>query len=194
MLSSIHPLGERGRRNRWGITVASFAIGATMAGATVGGALGAAGSLFAGVEAGTIVALTGIAALSAGALDLARVAPPGPARQVNEHWIGHYRGWVYGGAFGAQLGAGFVTYVVTWTIYVTFLLEFLSGSVVWGAVIGAVFGLGRSSSLLVAGFVRRPSDLTRFHRAMARLGPPVRAATAVTVAAVGAAVMTGAVL
>src|SRR5205823_341731 len=42
MLASIHPLGERARGRRWGITVSAFIAGAGAAGASAGGLLGLA--------------------------------------------------------------------------------------------------------------------------------------------------------
>ena len=133
MLSSIHPLGERARQNRWGITVAAMTIGSVGAGTTIGLALGAFGSVvvpIAGEPAGLLV--VGAAALAAGAADLARVRVPGPHRQVDETWIGPYRGWVYGGAFGVQLGAGLATYVVTWGVYAMLVAELFAGSAIAG--------------------------------------------------------------
>lgn len=195
MLSSIHPLGERGRNNRWAITVSAFTFGSVLTGASVGGALGYLGELtISGLTEGPALALTGAAAVAAGLLDLMRFEPPGPERQVNEHWIGHYRGWVYGGAFGAQLGLGVLTYVVTWGVYATLLAEILTGSPVLGALVGAVFGIGRSITVIVAGWVRRPSQLTSFHRQIARIGPSVRTVSAGLVGVAGVIAVVGVAL
>ena len=169
MLSSIHPLGERARQNRWVVTVAAMTIGSIGAGATIGLLLGAAGAAiipFAGEPAGLII--VGAAAVAAGLADLRKVRVPGPERQVNETWIGPYRGWVYGGGFGIQLGAGVATFVVTWGVYATFVAELLAGSAMAGAIIGAVFGGGRALLPLAAGWIDRPSRLAAFHAAMAR--------------------------
>jgi hypothetical protein len=192
MLSSIHPLGERARHNRWGLTVASFTVAATLTGAVIGAGLGWTGSVLLG-EADPLALLIGTAtiALVAGLLDLARVGPPGPERQVNEAWIGHYRGWVYGGTFGAQLGTGLVTFVVTWGVFATLGAELLSASPAAGALIGAVFGFGRSLALLLAGRIDRPSRLTTFHRRMAQLGPWVRRGSGATLATLGVVVVIG---
>lgn len=195
MLSSIHPLGERGRRNRWSVTVGAFTLGAGLAGAAVGGVLGAVGDLIFGTGANAFTLLaTGTVAIGAAVLDLSGTRAPSTNRQVNEHWIGHYRGWVYGGAFGAQLGAGFVTYVVTWSVYAVFLMELFSASAIGGAVIGMVFGVGRSLTLLTAIGVRRPSDLSSFHRIMARLGPPVRTTAASMAGVLGVVALVGGLL
>lgn len=182
MLSSIHPLGERSRNNRWWLTITAFTIGSTATGGAVGATLGWIGTPL--PDATWVFAL---AAVAAGALDLAAVKAPGPERQVNERWIGTFRGWVYGLGFGAQLGAGVVTFVVTWGVYSVFVAEVLSGSALGGAVIGATFGLGRSLAPLASVFVDRPSRLTSFHMALARLARPVHVSSAVAVVAVGLA-------
>jgi sulfite exporter TauE/SafE len=185
MLSSIHPLGERARNNRWAVTVGSFLVAAVVAGGALGVALGFLGGVLFGSQASsTLVVATGAVAMAAGLLDLIGPAP-GPRRQVNENWIGQFRGWVYGGAFGAQLGTGFVTYVVTWLVYATLVAELLTTSAWAGALVGGVFGLGRSLALLATAWVDRPSRLTSFHRVMGRIGPATRLATAQLAVAVG---------
>ncbi len=194
MLSSIHPLGERARNNRWGLTVAAFTLGAVVSGATVGLVLGAVGSVLFPVDPSVLVAGTAIVALVAGILDLSGLRPPGPARQVNENWIGAFRGWVYGGGFGVELGLGMLTYVVTWGIYAVFLASVFTTSPLSGALVGATFGLGRSLSLIAAGFVDRPSRLTLFNRRIAQAGPMVRRGTEVTFAILGAVVLAGGLL
>ena len=183
MLSSIHPLGERARNNRWIVTAAAFSIAALGAGALAGAVIAGAGSL---VPEGNWrwVAAAG-AVTGAGILDLSGVNPPGPRRQVNEDWIGAFRGWVYGAGFGAQLGLGAATYVVTWSVWAVAAVAFLSGRATAGAVIGAAFGLGRSVFPLAAGWIDRPSRLTSFNRKMAGWAWPASRALAVTCVVVG---------
>ena len=186
MLSSIHPLGERARNHSWWITVLSFTIGATLAGAGMGALLGLGGQrLLSALDPAILLAITaGVVALG-GLLDLLRVKPWGSRRQVNENWIGHFRGWVYGGAFGVQLGAGIFTYVVTWGVYSTLAAELLTASASLGALVGGIFGVGRSLALILAVRIDRPSRLTSFHRRMSDLGPLVRRSAALTSTAVG---------
>lgn len=187
MLSSIHPLGERARGNRWGVTVGAFTVAATAVGSLVGALLGTVGSFaVSSVRDEVLLMLTAVAALGAGLLDWIGVTTIGPERQVNESWIGHYRGWVYGGSFGAELGTGVMTYIVTWGVFAMFVGEFLSASTVSGAAIGAVFGFGRSVALLLAGQIDRPSSLVAFHERMASLGPQIRVGSAVGTSALGA--------
>src|SRR5204863_3591983 len=66
---------------------------------------------------------------------------PSPTRQVDETWLGRYRGWVYGAGFGLQLGAAFTTIVAGSITYVAFAGALLAGSAAGGALIGGVFGL-----------------------------------------------------
>lgn len=182
MLSSIHPLGERARHNRWELTAAAFAVGSVVTAAAIGGLLGAVGSVIAGAPSQATLQMLGAAVLAAGLLDLAGVPAPGPHRQVNERWIGVYRGWVYGLGFGAQLGAGVATYVVTWAVWVTFAIEVMSGSATAGALIGIAFGAGRTVPVLAGRWIDRPSRLTSFSAAMRRLAVPAfRALAAATI-------------
>lgn len=157
----------------------------------MGGVLGSFGqALAAPLDPSTLLVLTATFAVLAGILDLT-VAPPGPKRQVNETWIGQYRGWVYGGAFGAELGVGVATYIVTWLVFATLLGAMLTTSPIGGALVGGIFGVGRSLALLAAAWVDRPSRLTIFHRVMNRLGPPTRVTTASLAITVGLIAGTG---
>jgi sulfite exporter TauE/SafE len=187
MLSSIHPLGERSRHNSWALTVTFFTVGSVLAGSALGLVLGLLGSIvFDDIGATAALVATSALALLAGVLDVVGVTPPGPSRQVNEHWIGPFRGWVYGGSFGVELGLGFLTYIVTWGVYATYAGALLTASPLAGALVGATFGVGRSLLLLAAGYVDRPSRLTSFNRGLAAAGPVVRrsAATALVLGGV----------
>jgi hypothetical protein len=194
MLSSIHPLGERARQNRWALTVTAFTFGAIISGSLVGLGLGAMGSVVLPLGSSSLLFATAAAAVAAGVLDIARVRAPGPARQVNETWIGAFRGWVYGGAFGLELGFGFLTYVVTWGVFATYLAAMFTVSPASGAAVGATFGLGRSLGLWLAARVDRPSRLTAFNRRLAAAGPVVRRASAAVLAVLGAGLILGGVL
>jgi hypothetical protein len=70
-------------------------------------------------------------------------------RQVDEAWIGRYRGWVVGAGFGAQLGLGVVTIVTSATTYAVVLVCLLTGTPAAGALIGGVFGLVRALPLVL---------------------------------------------
>lgn len=191
MLSSITPLGERGRHSRWGVTVMAFALGSTVAGALFGLAAGALGRALLGRSPGTGAALTLAGALALGlALELgvAGLALPTVRRQVPEEWLRSYRGWVYGLGFGAQLGAGVVTIVVSSAIYATFLACALSGSAKAGALLGAAFGAARALTVLPGAVARDQRGLMRLHTGMLRWAGPARHAG---LAAQGALVLAG---
>jgi hypothetical protein len=185
MLSSIHPLGERARGNRWVVTVSAFTTGAVVGGASIGSLLGAVGA-FVALREDLVLLLLGAGALVAGGLDLLGIRAPGPSRQVNERWIGALRGTVYGFGFGVQLGTGVATFVVTWGIWLLFVAEFLSGSALTGGLVGGMFGLGRAVIPLAAGWIDRPSRLTVFTRTLSVLARPVHVGTAAAVSIIGA--------
>jgi len=185
MLSSIHPLGERARNMRWGLTAGAYILGSIAGGALFGALLGSAGRLVHGV-AGTTPAIAGlslaVAALAGAGLDLGvgGLSIPTIRRQVNEDWLHRYRGWVYGWGFGFQLGLGVVTIVTTATIYVTFAAAFLvgvAGSAVGGAVIGAVFGAARSAPILLVARVSGSEQLRSTHRRLQAAAPVWRVVT-----------------
>src|SRR5438552_349493 len=125
MLGSITPLGERGRGRRWGLTVTAYSLGSVAGGATAGavagalgaalGAVGASGPALPWVAAATVLAGAAIDAAAAALDPPGRL--PGPRRQVNEEWLGRYRGWVTGVGFGFQLGLGVATIVNTAAVY-----------------------------------------------------------------------------
>ena len=183
MLSSITPLGERGRGNRWGTTAAWFVAGATLGGATLGAVLGLAGE---GVERvvplrGRLVAIA-VLALLAVAVDAARRPRllPSWRRQVDERWMDEYRAWVYGLGWGAQLGAGLLTIVSSASTYLVAALAALLGSFPAAVALAATFGLTRGLTLLSARHLTSPAALHAFHQ---RLQPHRRHATAAVLVA-----------
>ena len=172
MLASITPLGERGRRSKWWVTVTAFLIGATAAAAGAGALLGALGAVVLPGRPGigVLVAAIGVAIV----LDGLPVAVPGPRRQVDERWLDRYRGWVYGAGYGAQLGVGVTTIVSSAATYVALLAAFLTASAAAGAIVLGCFGLVRGLTPLAAAGVRSPRQLLEFHRALARWRAPAR--------------------
>src|ERR1700674_244197 len=128
MLASINPLGERARRTRWGRTVVWYALGSTAGGLTVGAACGVIGSALRALvpPSADVVGFVVLASCAVGLildLGVAGLHVPSRRRQVNEDWLGHYRGWVYGSGFGFQLGTGVATTVTTTAVYVLLVLE-----------------------------------------------------------------------
>lgn len=172
MLGSITPLGERGRNQRWGVTVAALALGSVAAGAGLGAILGWAGErLPAGEE--PLWVLAGLVALGA-ALDLRLLGSrlPTVRRQVNEEWLGRYRGWVYGAGFGFQLGLGVATIVTVSAVYAALAAAFLSGSTAAGATVGGAFGAVRAGTALAGARVRTPRELVALDGLLRRWEAP----------------------
>jgi hypothetical protein len=183
MLTSITPLGERGRGFRWGVTLGFLLLGSTLGGAAVGVLLGLLGSATVGSATGAdaewrlylLAALLGAAFVIE--LGVAGLRIPTIRRQVDERWLNAYRGWVYGFGFGVQLGAGVVTIVSTASVYVAFAACWLAGAPLPGLVIGAVFGAARAATLFGARGVRDPGALQELGRRLARWARPARLAT-----------------
>lgn len=158
----------------------AFAVGSTLAGAAAGALSGAAGLVAAAVASfherfpiavlAVALAVGLLLDLRAGGLRL-----PTVRRQVNEDWLGAYRGWVYGLAFGAQLGVGVATIVSASAVYLTFLACLLTASPLAGAAIGGGFGLVRALTLLASARVRDPAALIALGRALRRWEGPARA-------------------
>lgn len=177
MLSSITPLGERGRGNRWGTTATFFVIASTLGGAATGGLLGLLGTLLPlpwRARAGLAVVL----AVAALAFDARDRPPPRTRRQVDERWLDGFRSWVYGGGFGIQLGAGLATIATSASTYLVFALALVLGP--WGVAVGTAFGLGRGLTILTARSITSAVRLRLFH---SRLHARRRAAGILVVAA-----------
>jgi hypothetical protein len=173
MLASITPLGERGRHNRYPLTIAAFLIGAAAAGALGGLVLGALGALIlSGLTSALRLAVLALAVAVAIGLD-ARGDVPGPRRQVNEQWLDRYRGWVYGVGFGAQLGIGVGTVITSAATYVALLAALLSADPAAGALILGFYGLVRGLTPLLAAGSQTPQQLMALHARLARTATPV---------------------
>jgi len=195
MLSSITPLGERGRGNRWGITVAWFIVGSTLGGAFLGVLLGLGGVGMGRLvpDRARLVVVIGLAIAAVG-IDVARRSGlPGWRRQVDERWMDEYRSWVYGFGWGAQLGAGVLTIVSSASTYLVAALAALLGSLPAGVALGATFGLTRGLTLLAARRLVTPAALRSFHQRM-QGRRPVAAAGVVVADALVALTATAALL
>ena len=191
MLTSISPLGERARGNRWSLTVSWLALGAVCGGGAVGGALGAIGQSLAGaVDDGIRLAVLAVACAAAAAWDLWGRRFPGH-RQVNEDWLVAYRSWVYGAGFGLQLGAAVVTVVNTALVPVFMLAALFAGSLEAGLLIGAAFGAARGASLALGRRVRTAHDLRKLHRRLDRHADRARRVGAGVAAALSGAAAAG---
>jgi len=178
--AQIHPLGERSRGNVWGVTMTAFTVSSIAAGAALTALAGFAGSLVVDIGDAALWTVAAMAA-AAGLLDLSPLKPWTPRRQVNENWIGRYRGWVYGAGFGLQLGLGFAVFVMSWGYWAMLGIAFVTGSAASGAILGATFGLGRGLILLLSRRSTTPERLNGFHNKMMQYKVAVfRATGAVT--------------
>jgi len=192
MLASIHPLGERARDRRWGVTVSAYLVGSTVAAALLGGVLGGFGALLHPGRALTAVVVVVLGGLGlAYDLHVGGLRLPTVHRQVDKDWLDRYRGWVVGVGFGVQLGLGVVTIVNTAAVYLVLVLAFLTGSVAAGTLVAGTFGLVRGLVILVVAPVRRPDQLRAVLRSVQvwrprsqRIGIAVHAAALVAVGAV----------
>ncbi len=147
MLSSINPLGERGRGQRYWLTAVSYVVGSALGGLVLGTAGGLIGLLLpVGDWRFPLIAL---AAGAGAALELVRQEPPSWRRQVDENWLSRYRGWVYGLGFGFQLGLGVVTIVTSASLYSLIAMTILSGSFSMAVWAGSLFGLARAVVILL---------------------------------------------
>jgi len=189
MLTSITPLGERGRGNRWVVTMTAYAVGSLLGGATTGLVLGAVGSL---LPALPVLLLAGLVCLAAAVADLGPWRLPGGRRQVDEDWLTRYRGWVYGFGFGYQLGLGVVTVVTSAATYAVLALAVLTGSPAAGLALGAVFGITRAVPALVLGRARSHGELRVLATDLERRATLVAQATAGALAVGAAVLLTGA--
>lgn len=191
MLTSITPLGERSRGNRWAVTTTAFALGCVLGGATTGLVLGTLGGLLPTLPA---LLLAGSACLLAAVADLAPGRVPGGHRQVDEDWLVRYRGWVYGAGFGYQLGLGVVTVVTSAATYAVLALALLTQSAAAGLLLGAVFGAARALPALLLRGVDSPARIRALAAGLERQAPLAHRSTAAALAAGGAVLLAGGAL
>ena len=197
MLTSISPLGERARASRWWLTTTAYVVSSTLGGIAVGAPRRPARR-----PRPRVRALLAGRARRRGARARRR-APPRPRvggarlptwrRQVDEAWLGRYRGWVVGTGFGAQLGVGVVTIVTSSTTYAVLLLAALSGSAPVGALVGGVFGLVRALPLVLMARVDTRERLWAVLRRVEH-DAPIADRVARLALAVGAAALTAVAL
>jgi hypothetical protein len=168
MLSSITPLGERSRNQRYAVAVAWYVLGSIAGGATFGLLFGSLGHVLETMfgsppVAATLIAIAAIAAMLDGPL---RHTVPLPTirRQVNEDWLTLYRNWVYGVGFGVQLGAGLLTIVTSWLIYAMVTCLLVIGDVRVGLLTGFIFGLVRALPILAGSRVTSTGRLLALHQ------------------------------
>lgn len=188
MLSSIHPLGERSRRNRWWLTVTAHLVGGVVGGLALGAGAWLVGwPLRLAIGGTAAVALAAIAVGAAAVAEASGVRPPGPARQVDERWVTTYRGWVYGLGYGVQLGVGVSTFVTSAATWATVVVVALVPEPAVALTLGAVYGGTRGATPLLARRADRPERLHRLVRSIEARERPARAAAAAILAVTGIA-------
>ena len=176
MLSSITPIGERGRGHRFRATAAWFIAGGILGGATLGAALAGLAAVVGALHPSlpAVLAVGSVVAAAGAAVDLgiAGVHIPVLRRQVNELWLDRFRTWVYGGGFGWQIGVGFATYVMTAAVAVTCGLAALTGRPLVAFGVGLAFGTFRGLTVLLGARVTTPDRLREAFRGLEALRRP----------------------
>ena len=187
MLTSISPLGERARGNRWSLTVTWLLMGTLVGGASLGAVLGALGRSFPVTldERWRLSALA-LAGIAAAVWDL-KVRRFPVRRQVNEDWLPAFRPWVYGLGYGFQLGGAVVTAVNTALVPMFMLAALLTRDPVSGLVVGAAFGAIRGLTVTLNRRVRNAADLRRLHHRLDNLAHRARRLGALAAALLAAA-------
>jgi hypothetical protein len=131
-----------GSRRRQRLALLCFALGALVASALVGAALGALGQLL-GMRVAMVAAALALlaAAREAGLLPLPL---PQSRRQVPERWRAELPLPVWGTGYGAGLGAGFLTFQPVSTFWVACVAAVALGRPFLGALCFAAYGGGRT--------------------------------------------------
>jgi len=175
MAETITPVVHGGSRSAWAMSLTLHVLGASIAAAAFGAALGAFGALL-GAPWGTAGAL---AVAGAAAVYLLvelglRVPVPQLRRQVPDWWRTFFPPRVAAFLYGIGLGPGFLTYLTHGTLVVVALAAAATGRPLLGAIIVMPFGLARGLSVIVAYDVRTPAEgaslVERLSRSSSRIG------------------------
>jgi hypothetical protein len=132
-----------GSRARHRLAVALFALGALLASAGLGAALGALGGL---VGTGPALVAAAVVALLAALREtgVPRIPLPQARRQVPERWRRDWPLPAWSAAYGAGLGAGFLTFQPVATFWVACGAALALGRPLLGACCFALYGAGRA--------------------------------------------------
>lgn len=182
MLSSMTPLSERARGNRFWVTATLYLFGSIAGGLSVGVVLAVIAVAVGAFEmsATMTAAVVAVAALVTGAADL-RVGPdlPRHRRQVNEDWFSGYRRWVYAVGFGWQIGNGVATYTTTAALYAVAVAAVAGGDPIFALVIGLAFGTIRGLAIAPAVPLTSLDAVRAIHARLDRWAEPSRVITGV---------------
>ena len=196
MLSSITPMTEAGRGNRFSRTARWFLVGGIVGGLSIGALAAVVASLLALVDLSLEArwAIGAVAAAITASIDLGAFGIELPIfkRQVNDAWLRRYRSWVYGAGFGWQIGFGVATYIMTAGVFLTIALAVIGASPALAVAIGGIFGLVRGSAVYLGRGATTPAALGAVHARLDALGPAARLA-ALSAQLLTAVVLAGAV-
>jgi hypothetical protein len=162
MVETITPVVHGGRTRRWAIALALHVLGAGLAAAAFGAALGAAGmTLGAPWGAAGFVAIGGLGVLylTREAFGL-RVPVPQLRRQVPDWWRTFFGFETAALLYGMGLGIGFLTFLRHGTFVVVSSAAIATGRPLLGALLVAPFGVARGLSATVASTSRTQEDGT----------------------------------
>src|SRR3990170_3466741 len=159
MVETITPVVRGGRRGEWAGDVALHALGATLAAALFGIALGGlGGSLGAPWEGGGLVVAV-VAVLYAAREAFGWPIPvPQAKRQVPAWWRTFFPRPAFSFLYGVGLGIGFFTFLSHGTLVVVTAASVAAGKPVAAALLMAPFGLVRGLSVLAASGARTSRD------------------------------------
>ncbi len=156
MVETITPVVHGGRRASYRMAVLLHALGAAIAAALFGAALGALGAALRAPwgDAGLVV-VAGVALVYAARELLGLPVPlPDVRRQVPDWWRTFFAPRVAAFLYGLGLGVGFLTYLSYGTLVAVAVAALASGHPLVGALVCIPFGLARGLSVWLAGSAR----------------------------------------
>lgn len=159
MAETITPVVHGGKRKPYVVAAVLHVLGATVASALLGVALGAAGALARAPWEWTVPAVAAVALVYFAREAFSLPIPlPDRKRQVPEWWRTFYSPAVAALLYGAGLGVGFLTYLSFGTFAVVMAGAVASGDPLLGALLGTPFGLGRGLAVVAVTW-NGPPDL-----------------------------------
>jgi hypothetical protein len=172
MIPAISPEVFRGRNHRtlrWIVSVTLYALGATLASAVIGAALGWTGSrLVAGMPVLNVFSILAAITLFYGLHELSLIRLPHPQTgwQVPSGWR-RFHPWVTAFSYGAYLGLGVLHYTLTTTFLVVLCWVFLLADTSLSAATMSMFALGQA--LYIAATARNVHSLDTAYEAGCRV-------------------------
>jgi hypothetical protein len=162
MVETITPVVHGGRTRRWASALVLHLLGATVAAAAFGAALGAVGRALGApwgtVGIGVVVVLAAVY-LAREAFGV-RVPVPELRRQVPDWWRTFFGFGPAAFLYGAGLGVGFLTFLGHGTLLVVATAAVASGSPFLGAALVAPFAIARGIGTVVAARTTTQDDGT----------------------------------